>query len=151
MNVTLPWSRRVCTQPASVTVDPTSASRSSPSVLVRSIQLVSRVREVRCFAGGAGLHVAWIRRRRPQRRLRVRLHVAADLGEDGGEPRPSLLLVFEVAHDDVSAASILATADDGHFRAVLDRALELLVERPIRVVDRHGEAFLTKTGRKLQT
>src|SRR5687767_3330962 len=104
MNVTGPWSRRVCTQPASVTVDPTSAARRSPSVFVRSISLVSRVGQERSLAGRARFFAVRIVRRTPERGDRRRRDVTADLRHDRGEARLALYLLCEVAHDDVAAA-----------------------------------------------
>src|SRR5438309_9077831 len=40
MNVSSPWSRRVCTQPASVTSFPASEARASPQVCVRNTYVV---------------------------------------------------------------------------------------------------------------
>src|SRR5919201_4137714 len=121
MNVTGPWSRRVCTHPASVTVDPTSAARRSPSVLVRSIllvsfylrscadrsgwrtrssrqsrsslDLISRVRQVRALAGGARFLVARVGRRLKHGRDRLGHPLPAHLDDDRGEACLALLLL----------------------------------------------------------
>src|SRR5258705_5291568 len=100
MNVTSPWSRRRSTQPASVTVFRISAARSSPAVWVRSISLVSGVREEWRFARGAGLVLVQVRWRSPEGGLRILRHVATDLGDDRGELGNALLLLDEVADDE---------------------------------------------------
>jgi hypothetical protein len=57
--------------------------------------------------------------------------VATDLDHDGGEPRDALLLRDEIPHDHLAPSGLLGTADHGHLRAMLQRALELLVERAL--------------------
>src|SRR5258705_2161666 len=129
MNVTSPWSRRRSTEPASVTVSPTSAARSSPAVCVRSISLVPRVREERALAGRAGLMIVRVRRRPPEGGLRIFRHVTTDLGDHRCEPGHALLLLDQVADDEVAPARFRGATDHRHARAVLDRTLELPLER----------------------
>src|SRR5438132_4265188 len=180
MNVSSPWSRRVCTQPASVTSFPASEARASPQVCVRNTYLVppnlsasgleprSRlvvslvtaepllarsipiVLEEWRLAGCSRLVLVGVGGALEERRRHVLRHVAADLGHDGREPRDALRLGDEVADDHVAAARLGCTADDRDLRAVLHGALELLVERPVRIVDRDGEPGLPKWIRDLQ-
>src|SRR5581483_6858544 len=106
---------------------------------------------VRSLAGGARLLVVRVRRWPPERRPRPGAHVPADFLHDGGELRDALRLLHEVADDDVAAARLGRAADDRDPRAVLHRALELLVERSLRVVDRDGKPGLAERGRELET
>src|SRR5215210_7002405 len=145
MNVTFPWSRRVCTQPASVTADPASAARSSPSVFVRSIGLVSVVWRVRCIAARGVARGRWL----PQRRNDARLDVPADFGDDRRKARLALLFRGEVAHDDIPAARLRSPGNDQDLRAVLYRALPLALERLRGVVDGDREPGAAQTCREL--
>src|SRR5438132_278477 len=129
MNVSPPRSRRRFTQPASVTVVPAAAGTSSPQVCVLSTvsSLVPRIREERRLAGRAGLV--------DEPGLPVLRHVPADLDHHRGQPRHALLLRDEIAHDDLAAARLLGATDDRDLRAVLHGALELLLERALRMID----------------
>src|SRR5439155_7821883 len=150
MNVSSPWSRRVGTQPASVTSLPASEARGSPQVCVRSTYLVPIILEKWRLARGARLVLVRVRRALVERRRLVLGYVATDLGHHRGEPRHALRLGDEVANDHVAPACLGRAADDGDLRAVLDRALQLLVERTVGVIDRDVEARLAQRVRDLQ-
>src|SRR5437667_10543398 len=106
MNVCSPWSRRVCTQPASVTSFPASEARASPQVCVRNTYLIPIVLEKWRLARRARLVVVGVARAFIQRRRRVLRDVATDLGHHGREPRDALRLRHEIASDDVAAARL---------------------------------------------
>src|SRR5213593_1074712 len=141
MNVSPPWSRRVCTRPASVTSLPASEARASPQVWVRST-LVPIVLEKGRLARCARLVFVGIGGALEERRRDVLGHVSTDLSDDGREAGDALRLRDQIANDHVSAPRFGRPPDDRNLGAVLYRALELLVERAVGVVDRDGEPSL---------
>src|SRR5437660_7892313 len=142
MNVSSPWSRRVCTQPASVTSFPASEARASPQVCVRNTYLVppnlsasgleprSRlvvslvtaepllarsipiVLEEWRLAGCPRLVLVRVGGALEEWRRHVLRHLAADLGHDSREPRDALRRAHEVTEDHVATARLGRASSD---------------------------------------